>query len=254
MKQRVISSILIVLITIFSVYLGGYIYKSLLTFIALYGSYEVVKMLKKEFDLKLYLPLAFTILLLIFVDSISKYVFVLIEILYLLTLAVFVEDVSFTDIAVVLFMTVLVGFGLHFGYKIQGMDKWMMGYIIVNCYVTDAAALLVGMKFGKHKLNERISPKKTIEGAIGGWLFGFICSFLWAYYFKFFNYDMKFFLISSLFLPIISQIGDLAFSMIKRSFGIKDFSNLIPGHGGILDRLDSNIFSLILFGVLLSIL
>ena len=253
MKQRVISSIIIVLLTVISVYFGGYYFKAALAFIGLYGSYEIIKMLENRLDLRLYIPMALAVIFITFF-SINKIIIILIEMIILLVLAVFVEDISFTDICVVLFMSILIGFGMSFGQIIREKDKWLMGYVIVNCYITDVFAFLVGLKFGKHKLIERISPKKTIEGALGGWLFGFVCSFLWATYFNYFGYTRNFFILSSLLLPIVSQIGDLVFSMIKRKYGIKDFSNLIPGHGGVLDRFDSNIFSFIFFGVLLSLI
>lgn len=253
MKQRVISAIIVLLLTIISVYAGGYVFKAALSFIGLYGSYEIVKMLKGKMDFRLFLPMALCILFLIFYPF-NKTAIVLGEMIILLVMAVFIEDISFTDICVILFMSILIGFGMYFANNIQSINKWLLGYVIANCYITDVFAFFVGLKFGKHKLIERISPKKTIEGAIGGWLFGFIFSFLWAYYFKFFGFESTFFLIASLLLPIISQIGDLVFSMIKRKYGIKDFSDLIPGHGGILDRFDSNIFSIIFFGVLLSLL
>lgn len=253
MKQRIISSIIIVLLTVISVLYGGYVLKAALAFIGLYGTYEIVMMLKKQFNLKLYIPMALAIMLLLFYPF-NRVAIILIEMLLLLTIAVFDEEIHFIDIAVVFFMSTLIGFSLNFASGIEARDKWMLGYVILNCYVTDSFAYLVGLKFGKHKLIERISPKKTIEGAIGGWLFGFIVSYLYSTFFKFFGMESIFFIISSLLLPIICQIGDLVFSMIKRKYEIKDFSNLIPGHGGILDRFDSNIFSIIFFGVLLSLL
>lgn len=253
MKQRLISSVFIVLLTIIAVFVSEYIFKAALSFIGLYGCYEIVMMLKNKFNLKLYLPMAITVILLLLYPF-NRIAIILIEMIILLIIAVFDEEVSFVDIAVAFFMSILIGFGLYYANTTRNISKWLLAYVIVNCYITDSFAFLVGMKFGKHKLIERISPKKTIEGAIGGWLFGFVCSYLWARYFNFFNMNQSLFIISSLLLPIISQIGDLVFSMIKRKYNIKDFSNLIPGHGGILDRFDSNIFSFIFFGVLLSLL
>ena len=123
----------------------------------------------------------------------------------------------------------------------------IIGYIVIAAFLTDAGAFLVGMKFGKHKLIERISPKKTVEGAIGGYIVGFITSFLFAYLFKFFGSDPMIYLFFSATLPIVSQVGDLAFSMIKRTYGVKDFGSILLGHGGILDRCDSLFFCLIFY-------
>ena len=110
------------------------------------------------------------------------------------------------------------------------------------------------MAFGKHKLNERISPKKTIEGAIGGFIigtaisFGFSCIFLK-------QLPIAFRLIAAVTMCIIGQTGDLAFSAIKRFYGVKDFGNIFPGHGGVLDRIDSISFnSMWLYALMLILL
>ena len=137
---------------------------------------------------------------------------------------------------------------------IENMNLWMLGYVFVISYLSDTAAYFIGSRFGRHKLIERVSPKKTIEGSAAGLIFGMLGSLLWAFIFKFFGFPPYVFIISSIVLPVVSEIGDLVFSLMKRHYGIKDFSELIPGHGGILDRLDSNIFCIIVFGVLLTIL
>lgn len=135
-------------------------------------------------------------------------------------------------------------------YQANPMYIWL---IIIATYCCDTAAYFTGYFLGKHKLNPRISPKKTIEGSVGGWMFGAICSFAFAY---FCIPDMQIWemLASALLLPFAGQIGDLAFSAMKRVFGIKDFSNLLPGHGGILDRLDSLIFNFISFHMILAVI
>ena len=136
----------------------------------------------------------------------------------------------------------------HYLLEIESYNLWFLGFIFIAAYITDLFAFLIGSRFGKHKLCERISPKKSIEGAIGGWLFGFLSSLIYAICLKFFNFEPSFIIICSITMPIMSQIGDLTFSLIKRFYGIKDYSRLIPGHGGLLDRLDSVFFVLLIYG------
>ncbi|MBF1054203.1 MAG: phosphatidate cytidylyltransferase, partial [Parvimonas sp.] len=116
---------------------------------------------------------------------------------------------------------------------------------------TDTFAYLFGMIFGKHKLYPSISPKKTVEGSIGG----IIGSLLLLILFNIFvlKYNFTFIIVSGILLSIVAQIGDLFASKIKREIGIKDFSNIIKGHGGFLDRFDSIIFVTPLVYILFSI-
>lgn len=128
----------------------------------------------------------------------------------------------------------------------------LLFYVLIGVLMNDTGAYFVGILFGKHKLNPRISPKKTWEGFIGGIVVSMICSLLWAILWSLGGLPILpildhthwyWILIASLLLPIMGVIGDFVFSAIKRHFGVKDFSKLIPGHGGILDRIDSSIFA-----------
>jgi len=121
-------------------------------------------------------------------------------------------------------------------------------YLLLITYLTDSFAYFGGMLFGKHKLNPRISPKKTIEGSIIGYLGGVLTGLLFGLIFL--RLPKALIIISSLLIPIFSQIGDLAMSSVKRHFACKDFSNIFPGHGGVLDRIDSLTFSLLIFNIL----
>ena len=112
-------------------------------------------------------------------------------------------------------------------------------YLILIFILTDTFAYFGGKAFGKHKLIPHVSPNKTIEGSVIGSLIGTIgASIFYHYLVNPINYKV---IIATFILSIIGQIGDLLFSKLKRENDIKDFSNLIPGHGGILDRLDSTI-------------
>ena len=120
----------------------------------------------------------------------------------------------------------------------------LIWFIFIAAWGTDMFAYFTGKKFGKHKFT-KVSPNKSIEGCIGGTvgailcmvIYAVVCNNVWNM-----NINYVYIAIVGLVLSLVGQIGDLAASSIKRYTGIKDFSNLIPGHGGLLDRLDSVIF------------
>ena len=130
------------------------------------------------------------------------------------------------------------------------MGAWLIVYLFASTMVTDMAAYFVGIKFGKKRLAPLISPKKSVEGAIGGSVVGTICGTLVLiaienyYGVTFLKIDSQvlniiMIAVLTLAITIIGQIGDLVASKFKRDYGIKDYSNIFPGHGGILDRFDS---------------
>ncbi len=113
--------------------------------------------------------------------------------------------------------------------------------VFIMIWVNDSFAFLVGKNFGKHKLLERISPNKTIEGFFGGMIFTFIASYFLASYFP--SLSLVQWIVIASIVSIFGVLGDLIESMFKRQANVKDSSNFIPGHGGFLDRLDSVIFA-----------
>ena len=135
--------------------------------------------------------------------------------------------------------------------SIPTLREWDNGFYyltfaVTACFVTDVAALLFGKAFGSHKLCPKISPKKTVEGAV----VGVICTVLVAAIasvlldkYEILRFDTTSLIIWSVLVSVVGQFGDLCMSVVKRVAGVKDFGNLLPGHGGILDRFDSHMFA-----------
>ena len=123
----------------------------------------------------------------------------------------------------------------------QGTDWVLLAVLAIMS--TDAAAYAGGRLLGRHQLAPSVSPNKTIEGAIAGWLGGFGATIALD---QILNLDVQIWplVLLAIILPILSQLGDLVESLFKRAMDVKDSSNLIPGHGGVLDRLDSLLFGL----------
>ncbi len=139
-----------------------------------------------------------------------------------------------------LYIPYLLSFALLVGTAPQGRF-WIL-YVVAVIISGDAGAYHTGLKIGRHKLYELVSPKKTVEGALGG-LFSsvLIGSVLGLLFLK--QVNLPVLLVFSFCIAITGQVGDLIESMLKRNFGKKDSSHLLPGHGGILDRLDSLLFA-----------
>ena len=128
---------------------------------------------------------------------------------------------------------------------------------LVAAFTSDAFALFAGMAFGKHKLAPELSPKKTVEGAVGGFVGSIVCCLIYGAVMQFgFQLRVSYviFAIYGALGSLVSQIGDLSFSYIKRQYGLKDFGNIFPGHGGVLDRFDSVIFCAPLIEILVHFL
>lgn len=124
----------------------------------------------------------------------------------------------------------------------------------VASFVSDSGAYFVGVFLGKHKLCPRLSPKKTIEGAAGGLVSTIIAMLIFAVVLKAIGYGVNFAVMAvyGFFGSVACQLGDLSFSAIKRLYGIKDYGNLIPGHGGMLDRFDSTFWTAAIMDILVS--
>ena len=126
-------------------------------------------------------------------------------------------------------------------------ERWIPAFFIgtVSTAICDTFALLGGMKFGKHKLAPLVSPNKTIEGSVCGALSSIAAGIVLYFVLKFFYpISLPVCVITSFAASCMGQIGDLAESLLKRWIGVKDFSNLIPGHGGFMDRVDSMMFAI----------
>lgn len=126
---------------------------------------------------------------------------------------------------------------------INEVSSTLLLLLFVMIWLNDTGAFLVGCTIGKHRLFERISPKKSWEGFWGGVMFSTVSGIVY-YYFIEQSYPLIFFIILGIIVSVLATFGDLVESMFKRSRGIKDSGNLIPGHGGILDRIDSLLFVL----------
>lgn len=153
---------------------------------------------------------------------------------------------TFKDIAYTFLGIFYVVFFMIFVALIDGMQdgKILIWYAIIAAWGTDIFAYFIGKHFGKHKFS-KVSPKKSIEGCIAGTVGAILLMLLYTYVANTFwgmNYSYGFIAMISVILSLIGQIGDFAASSIKRYVDIKDYSNLIPGHGGMLDRIDSLIF------------
>ena len=145
------------------------------------------------------------------------------------------------------FLTIVIPSFLSSILRIRMMEPWQALIVLPFevPFISDAFALFAGMAFGKHKLAPELSPKKTVEGAIGGFVGAIAATVLFGVILQMgFSLEINYFYLAvyGALGSIVSQIGDLSFSYIKREYGIKDFGYIFPGHGGVLDRFDSVLF------------
>ena len=243
LQKRVITGAILIPIVLAALILGGYYF---LAFIIVFLTGGIVEFLRiRTIHHQLLLPLALvTLIPFMILISIPG-----IPLIYPVLLAIFVPWVIYPFYYVkgvgigvyfsVFFEILLLSFAGFSIFKAREYGFWVSVYFFVTIWYFDSACYFVGKRWGKHKLAELVSPGKTWEGFIGG----LVSLIPYVIIVKFLNLpglgDWTFLFVSAYLITIIGQQGDLAESAIKREAGLKDSSNLFPGHGGILDRTDS---------------
>ena len=175
-------------------------------------------------------------------DSVLQAIALVIMILFIPLIIFKKEEYNFNSVTSLLGIIIFIGVIYHSIINVRMGSIWELIYLLSITILTDTFAYLGGRFFGKTKLLERVSPNKTIEGSLVGLIVSTTISSIFYLFIINPSINVGIIVLICFFLSIIGQIGDLIFSAIKREFDIKDYSNIIPGHGGMLDRFDSIAF------------
>ncbi len=260
MKTRIISGIIMVIIAITILSLGKLtlgISMAVISMIAVYEGSKAIGVFKNDkmlFALNLLFSLSVNLIYILNTLKVCNLNFeetlMPVSVLFIIVCLVYgVTNYGKTDFSVItenifFIFYIVVFFSYIVLIRASRGGEVLIWLVLLSPWATDTLAYFSGVFFGNRKLIEKVSPKKTIEGSIGGtvgcvavaYIYGVIVSKL-GYFPKFSNL-----LIFAAVSSVVSQFGDLAASCIKREHGVKDYGSLIPGHGGILDRFDSVLF------------
>ena len=254
MKTRVLSGIFLLLVMGSALFLGGWYLFFLCLFISLFGLFELYRVFKIEKSVLGIVGYSTTILYYVALLSDNDKLMALAVILglmgtmtaYVITFPKYIASQVMCCIFGVMYVSVMLSYIYRTRTGIDGI--YVVWLIFVSSWVSDTFAYFTGVLFGKHKMTPKLSPKKSIEGAVGGTLISTIVGAVYGYFVSGYiseviSFPALTFAIASFAGALLSIVGDLAASAIKRNYEIKDYGRLIPGHGGILDRFDSVIFT-----------
>ena len=256
MLKRIITSIfaLAVLIPVL-IFSGTWVFPIALAIVSVICLFEMLKCMGAHKNIALTLPLyvfaiAFPVLQKLFENdmyvAIIAFMAAVAYIIYAFALVIWSHGkLTYSNVASICLTCFYILIAINMILYIRDFGEsgqFIYLLIFVGAWVTDVFAYFTGVFFGKHKLIEDVSPKKTIEGSIGGTVFCALAFVLVGIIVRqFFARDVNliFLAVSGIIMAVIAQVGDLILSVIKRHYGIKDFGKIFPGHGGMLDRFDS---------------
>ena len=257
MKTRIIvAAIGIPLLVVVIFFLPLWVFACLAGIIAALAAWEFLQCTEKELPLRIRIYAMVAALAIPVGCAFGTWHPVTVAAIFLLFLCAFCElivclhqskEMNFTSISNVLLagavFPLMLGALVRLGLKEESALYILLPFVVT--FSTDSGAYFAGSFLGKHKLTPLLSPKKTIEGAIGGLLAGMLFALLYGLILRACGYEVRLLVLTifGFLSSVICQIGDLAFSGVKRVCGVKDYGTLIPGHGGVLDRFDSMIFT-----------
>lgn len=266
MKKRTISAIIALLIFVPIFVKGGTIFNLAIYILSILGLKEFLDIKSTKKELPSFISFISYVLMTLIVFSninnnemtfmIDYRIITGLFLVYLLPVVLYHDRKQYSVVDAFYLIGGVFFLGISFSLLmlIRSISLDLIIYLFVITIITDTYAYLTGMLIGKHKLLEELSPKKTWEGTLGGTLMGVIIGSVFYHVIIDPSFSLFAVIMMTLFLSILGQYGDLAFSAIKRYYGKKDFSNIMPGHGGILDRLDSIIFVVLGFMFFISII
>ena len=247
MKKRVITAVVGVPVLLLLIYLGGIAFAALVAVLMCAGTYEFYQMVRKERTFLLGAVLSSEAVMLIGVylewktwASVGLMCAFLLIFIYAI---LHFPHINLNDMAVNFLAVLYIGWTLARLIAIEQLPygTTMLFYLFVAIWCSDTGAYFAGRFLGRHKLAPHVSPHKTIEGAVGGVVATVVVLFLVNMYFQLCAVEEI--IILGIVLSIVGQIGDLVESMFKRFLEVKDSGNILPGHGGVLDRFDSLIMA-----------
>ena len=246
MKTRVITAIAALIVFLPLLFLGGDYFKYTTFALGVMAMYEIVRMTFKETNIVI-LGLSSLAGVVLYLHneilSLSQYSIVYIIIIGMLGSVVGTgHRIKLVEIGSIIFVTAYIFVGFYSLYMLRSLSLFHVGYLLLTIWFTDSFAYIGGMKFGKNKLSPHISPNKSIEGSVIGSLSSIIIAVVFYFTTNIFT-NLIIAIVITLVISVIGQFGDLIESAYKREYGVKDSSNLLPGHGGIFDRFDSVILS-----------
>ena len=248
-KTRLLSGIVLMAITIALMVYGGYPLFFVITLISVIGLYELYRAVGMEKTMPALIGYISSIVtdVLILNNGFEELVMWLILTLMVLMACYVIAYPKYNSeqMTMLMFGLIYVTVMLSFVFKVRYVSNGILlvWFIYIGSWGSDTCAYCVGKLIGKHKMPSKLSPNKTIEGCVGGIDGAALIGFIFAMVFWGKGQMLWQLPIIGAVSAVISQIGDLTASAIKRNHNIKDYGNLIPGHGGILDRFDSVIFT-----------
>lgn len=249
MNIRFISALIAIPILVFFVISGGIIFNIGIGIITLIAVYEYTNVYKSSKILIIWpiILIGFIITYILIYFDITEYNNMVIYLIVLLSMAapIFNEAYSVMSSAVTVigYIYIVNFFSLLITIRGEDFGQSLIWLIIIISFACDTFAYYIGKSFGKHKLCPNVSPKKTVEGSFGGIIGSIIGVIIWGILNNNINFTWVSIIILAIIASIISQIGDLSASLIKRYCNVKDYGKIMPGHGGILDRFDSILFT-----------
>lgn len=246
--QRILTALVGIPIVLLCIYYGGISFFLMFFAVITFAVSEYFNICKKYNPLNVLGTILASLFYLSLYFNFYVQEFIIISVFIIFLVYMFrnkINNIS-SEIAVTCFGTFFIPWTLYHMVLIRDIPDYGMKYIIflfVNIWLLDTGAYFIGKKFGKYKLAKNISPKKTIEGAVAGVLTSIIVSVICKFIFMQNIITVTEAVVFAVIIAFIGQFSDLAESVFKRDGDIKDSGNILPGHGGMLDRFDSYLFA-----------